>query len=254
MITKNELKKIRALGQKKYRDRYREFLAEGDKIIKEVIESNFHISAIYATSLWLDKNKNKIPAGCCNIISLTQSELKSISQQTTPNQVLAVIKMPEGKELPNPQNQLIIITDNIQDPGNLGTIIRTADWFGINNIVCSEDTVELYNPKVIQATMGSFCRVAIYYTNIIDYLRLHKNKVPVYGSFLSGKNALEHNFQQNAVVVVGNESQGISAETEKFVTHKINIPKFGKGHNLKPDSLNASVAAAIMMAIIRSKG
>jgi len=253
MLTKNESKKIRALGQKKYRDRYGEFVAEGDKLVKEVIGSAFQITGIYATFSWLDENRDKVPEGCF-VKQITEHELKGLSRQTTPNRVIAVIKMPEKRELPKPGNQLILITENIQDPGNFGTIIRTAEWFGIKNMICSEDTVDLYNPKVIQATMGSFCRVSVFYADIIDYLRLHRNKVPVYGSFLKGNNAFRFDFKQNAIIVLGNESQGISAETEKFVTHKITIRNFNDGRGFKPDSLNVSVAAAILMAIIRSKG
>ncbi len=250
MLTKNQAKKIRSLGIKKYRERYGEFIAEGDKIIKELINSNLQINSIYATPTWIEKNKNFLSSHL-TIVSLTPSQLKNISQQTTPNQALALVNIPQQKQIPDPQNKVTLLIENIQDPGNLGTIIRTAEWFGINNIICSGDTVDLYNPKVIQATMGSFCRINIFYTNIINYLNMHKNKVPVYGAVLNGQNAFKQKFQKNAILVVGNESKGISVEVENFITHKVTIPPYDSDNELKPDSLNASVAAAILMSLFR---
>ncbi len=249
-LTKNNAKKIRNLKIKKYRLRYHEFIAEGDKIVKELIFSDYQITQLYATSAWIKKNCNILP-GYLKPVKLSLEELRSISHQVTPNQVLAVVKIPGKKELHSPENQLTLLIDNLQDPGNLGTIIRTAEWFGIKNIICSEDTVDIYNPKVIQATMGSFCRVETYYTNLTDYLKNCIDKIPVYGSYLHGQNCFNLNFEKNGILVIGNESKGISPENEKFITTKVTIPAYEKEQFKKPDSLNASAAASILMALIR---
>jgi len=250
MLTKNQVKRIHSLGNKKYRDRYKEFVVEGDKTVKELISSDLQITGLFATSAWIKKHRNIIPENCNPV---TEAQLKSISQQTTPNQVLATVKIPEQNNIPTPQNEILLVLDNIQDPGNMGSILRTADWFGIQNIVCSEDTVDLYNPKVIQATMGSFCRVAVFYTNIVDYLGSYKNQVPVYGAFIKGKNAFKQNFQENAILVLGNESNGISKQVSDCISYKITIPPFNPKRVKKPESLNASAAGAIFMALFRMK-
>lgn len=250
MLTNKQIKRIKSLSIKKYRERYGEFIAEGDKIIKDLIVAKYQLVEIYATASWLEKNKNILPRNCKTFAVCTK-ELKSISQQTTPNQVLSIIKIPEIKDPPEAYNKITLVTDNLQDPGNLGAILRTADWFGIKNIICSKNTVDLYNPKVIQSTMGSFCRLQICYTSINDYLQKHNKKIPVYGSFLIGENAFQHNFAKEAILVVGNESKGISPAIEKFITHKITIPPYFNQNGNKADSLNASVATAILMALIR---
>ena len=252
MLTKNQAKRIHSLGNKKYRDRYKEFVVEGDKTVKELINSDLQITGLFATSAWIKKHSGIIPENC-NIIPVTETQLKNISRQTTPNQVLAVVKIPEQNKIPTPQNELLLVLDGIQDPGNMGSILRTADWFGIQNIVCSEDTVDLYNPKVIQATMGSFCRVAVSYTNIVDYLGLYKNQVPVYGAFLNGENAFKKEFQENAILVLGNESNGISKEVSDCISCKITIPPFNPNREKKSESLNASASGAILMALFRMK-
>ena len=250
MLTKNQSKRIRALAIKKYRENYGEFVAEGDKIIKELTSSNYQIKEIYSTPTWLEKNSHLLPQNCPKF-PITLKELKSISRQINPNQALAIVKIPEEKKAPNPENQLTLILDNIQDPGNMGTIIRTAEWFGVKHLICSDDTVDLYNPKVIQSTMGSFCRVEIWYTDLASYLEKYIDKVPIYGSFLDGYNAFNISFPKNAIIVIGNESKGISQKTEKYISKKVTIPPYYTEIDKKPESLNASVATGILLAIMR---
>ncbi len=250
MLTKNNIKNINSLSKKKYRDEFRQFIAEGDKIVKELLESNYNIISLYATNEWIEANEKLISPDCTTVI-IKQNQLKSISQLTTPNQVLAIVEIKINKTLPDPCEDFILLADRIQDPGNLGSIIRSADWFGFKDIVCSEDCVDLYNPKVIQASMGSFCRLNVNYTDIHAYLSEYKDKAVVYGAFTEGQNVFKCNFRKSGILVIGNESQGISSLTENYITKKVFIPKYNESESFTPDSLNASVAAALLMGVIR---
>lgn len=237
MISKNQIKLIKSLLQKKYRKIHQLFIAEGVKVMQELLNSNYELVEIFTTQeLFLNVPKNKL-----NFI--TEAELKSISALVTPNECLAVFKIPETTEV-DATNQLQIALDDIRDPGNLGTIIRLADWFGISSIICSEETVDVYNPKVIQSTMGSIARVKVLYCDLKKYLQ--ETKLPIYGTLLEGKNIYSETLMQPSIIVLGNESNGISAEIQQFITHKITIPRFG--FLQQTESLNVATATAIVLS------
>ena len=261
-LSKNQIKFICSLHQKKYRDENKLFIAEGEKIVNDLLKSSFIIKSIYATNFFL---KSQLTTNSSQIIEVTQDELIRISTLTTPNQALAVAEIPQyeidEKEI---MDSLSLVLDEIQDPGNLGTIIRIADWFGIKNIICSENCVDVFNPKVVQATMGSICRVKIHYTDIKMFLENGKWKMPclpegrengnsfkIYGALLNGKNIYEEKLSNKGLIILGNESKGLSKDLLPFITHKIKIPSFsnslskGEGRG-EVESLNVAVAAAVI--------
>lgn len=237
MISKNQVKLLKSLQQKKYRKLYHLFIAEGVKVIQELVNSNYELVELFTTrELFPNVEKSKV-----NLIS--DNDLKNISALVTPNECLAVFIIPE--EVKNDySNTLQIALDDIRDPGNMGTIIRLADWFGIQNILCSEATVDVYNPKVIQATMGSIARVNVTYCDLKK--ELLEAKVPVYGTLLEGKNIYAEALMQPSIIVLGNESNGISEEIQRLITHKITIPRFGTLQ--KTESLNVATATAIVLS------
>lgn len=236
MLSKNELKYIQSLCQKKQRQEERLFLVEGAKLVEELLLTSYEVKHIYALPAWAEKH-SRLP----NLTVITESELERISNLQTPNQVLAVVAQPEQAASPVLENQLTLVLDNIQDPGNLGTIIRIADWFGIQQIVASPDTVEHYNPKVIQSTMGSFARVQVWYRPLLPFLQAVK--LPVYGALLTGKNLYEEIPLKEGLLLIGNESKGIAPELLQFISHPITIPRIGRA-----ESLNAAVAAGIIVS------
>lgn len=251
MITAAQIKQTRSLAQKKLRIELGLFLVEGDKAVSELLShNNWKIDHIYALENWL--NKNAVPD---NISSdkVSEKELSRISSLTTPNNVLAIVKIPKWdiRKL-NPTQDITLMLDSIQDPGNLGTIIRTADWFGIDNIICSENTVEVFNPKVIQASMGSFMRVKVFYTSLRNYLENLPKELPVIGAMLDGEDLYKAEIPAKGILITGNESQGISSELVKMITRKIRIPLFPKGGKTQlPESLNAGVATGIILSHLR---
>jgi TrmH family RNA methyltransferase len=235
-ITKNQLKHIRLLKQKKYRQEFGEFLVEGEKNIDELLKSNFKINVLYATSDWNDINCNE------EITLVTTKQLSQISNLSSPNKVLALVQTPIIKYNESIlENDLTLILDSINDPGNLGTIIRTADWFGIKNIICSTDSVNCYNPKVVQTTKGSLFNVTVHYQELSNLLANTSNKI--YGAALDGKE-INKDFspQKPAILLMGSESHGISAEIEKLITDKILIKQHGKA-----ESLNVAIATSILL-------
>jgi len=236
MLTKNQIKYITQLKQKKFRDLNKVFVAEGFKVINELLNSTLQLEHIYTTKqLNFDFSKEFVT-------EITEADLKKISSLTTPNDCLAVFKMKEDKL---PQNSgLKIALDNVRDPGNLGTIIRLCDWFGITDLVCSNETVDVYNTKVVQATMGSLTRVNIFYTNLAYYLK--DTNEPVFGTFMDGTNIYKTDLPTNGIIVMGNEANGISAEIEDLVTAKIAIPRFGDLQ--QTESLNVATATAIILS------
>ncbi|TVQ09021.1 MAG: RNA methyltransferase [Bacteroidetes bacterium] len=245
MLSSSKIKWIRSLSQKKYRKQEGFFVAEGDKIVKELLDSTLEVRDLYATESWAADTV--FPQGL-NPQIVNSKELERISSLNTPNQALAVVKIP----VKNPasiqlKGHFTLVLDNIQDPGNLGTIIRTADWFGIRNIVCSVDTAELYNPKVIQATMGSFMRVNVLYTQLDEFLLNIPANFPVIGAMLEGENLFKTTMPSEGIVVMGNESKGISQSIQDLVTSKIFIPR-GSENKEQPESLNAAVAAGIILS------
>jgi TrmH family RNA methyltransferase len=234
MISISQKKFVNSLKQKKFRTEQGFYIVEGVKLLKELLESDYEVSAIYATSYWIENNPN------IDSSEVSEKELKSISSLKNPNEVLAVVKQKEH-QLSNVSSQLNIALDKIQDPGNFGTIIRTADWFGVKNIICSEDSVDVYNPKVLQATMGSFFRMNIVYTDLAKFFSDNKG-LTVYGALLDGENVYEKKLNsKGSILLMGNESKGISTELIPFIKEKIRIPNFGKA-----ESLNVATATAIL--------
>lgn len=235
MVTKSELKYIQSLSDKKVRLETGCFIAEGVKMVGEMIAAGYPLKAVYALDSW------ESPDTSLEVTRIEAFELEKMSMLQTPNQVLAVAMMPHKKEVLNLEGPLTIVLDGIQDPGNMGTIIRTADWFGITQIVASEDTVDVYNPKVIGATMGSFMRVSVTYKNLAEWIPTVK--LPVYGALLEGENVFTIKTPQKGLLVIGSEGKGIRENILEFITHPVTIPKIGDA-----ESLNAGIAAGIIVA------
>lgn len=236
MISKNQIKLISGLYQKKQRFANQLFFAEGVKVIQELLQSNFELEHLYTTQNDFEKVE------FTKRTSITEQELKKISALSTPNSCLAVFKIPD--ENPIIDSGLILALDDIRDPGNLGTILRLCDWFGIQQIICSKETVDIYNPKVVQATMGSVARVSVNYVDLKAFIA--KTKLPVFGTFMNGENIYQSALPQNGIIIMGNEANGISADIEKMVTDRLTIPKFGELQ--KTESLNVATATAIVLS------
>ena len=234
MLSKSQIKLITSLKQKKYRQQQGLFVVEGVKTIKELLQSSWQLHALYTTETF------NIDAKVENLI--TEADLKRISFLTTPNKALAVFKLPPEK--PITENGLIVALDDVRDPGNLGTIIRLCDWFGIQNLVCSNATTDCFNPKVVQATMGSITRVNIHYVDLVSFL--NKTKMLIYGAFMEGENVYKTTLQNEGILVMGNEANGISKNIETLITNKISIPRFGALQ--ATESLNVATAAAILLS------
>lgn len=236
MLSRNELKYIQSLYYKKNRDEEHVFIAEGTKIIPELLQANFTVKKIYALKNWIALHPE-----IKDIVEVSESELRRISNFETPNNVLAVVQQKELMPVPDLRNNITLILDGIQDPGNLGTIVRTADWFGISNIIASNDTADIYNSKVVQATMGSIARVNIFYTDLIKFLS--GNIIPVYGAVLNGEDIAAIKKIYECFLVIGNESKGIREDVLPFIQKRIAIPRTGGA-----ESLNAAVATGIILA------
>ncbi len=246
MISKNTIKLIKSLALKKYRTKENLFLVEGDKIVIEVLNSNYTIEKLFATKTFISENENdcKKPA---EIIVVEQAEIKKASLLQNPQNCLAICSTPDKLLFPSILNKNIsVYLDDIQDPGNLGTIIRICDWFNIEYLFCSPNTVDLWNPKVIQASMGSFCRVQLVETTFEQVAILaQSSQTPVYGAFMNGENIYTEKLPEKAILIMGNEGNGINKKLESKIDIKIKIPEFSdKG--ISAESLNVSVATAII--------
>jgi RNA methyltransferase, TrmH family len=237
MISKSEIKRLNALKIKKYRSIYGQFVVEGPKVLNDFLSAGMMPDLVFHTQK-VDPDRNFIKKIESSLIS--EEELVKISSLQHPQGCLAVFKMPEPKG-DCLSDGWIMMTDNIQDPGNLGTLIRIADWFGIEDFICSEDTVDCYNPKVIQASMGSLARVKMNYLPIKEWLS--DTDLPVYAGLLDGDDIRDTDFKQKGVLLIGNEGKGIRDELLPLITHKVTIPKLGGA-----ESLNAAVAGGIMAA------
>ena len=234
MLSKNQIKQITRLKQKKYRNQDQLFVVEGLKTIEELLHSNMNLHSIYTTESFNLDAKNEI--------LISESDLKRISFLKTPNKALAVFEIPKPKQVG--MNQLIVALDNIRDPGNLGTIIRLCDWFGISDLVCSSGSADCFNPKVVQATMGSIARVNINYFDLANFI--DQQDTPVFGAFMDGDNVYQTNLPDRGILLMGNEANGISDPIKALVTHKITIPRFG---NLQEtESLNVAMATGILLS------
>lgn len=254
-LNKSIIKQIKALQKKKTRNEKRLFIVEGEKIVNELIHSSFKIETVVGVKEWIDSNVNILNNKQIKFFYAKEEELSSISLLKTPNQVVAVAHIPESTlQIQYLSDKLTLVLDDIQDPGNLGTIIRLADWFGIQNIICSENSVEVYNPKVIQSTMGAFMRLNIFYVDLQDFIKEYKNrtKLKVYGASLAGSNIYSSELTQNGLIVMGNESHGISAELEPYIDQWITIPTFNNSC-FRTESLNVSVATAIICSEFRRR-
>lgn len=235
-ITKNQLKHVRNLKQKKYRQEFGEFIVEGEKNVAELIESRLEITSLFATQDWIPHNTSE------SVIRITNKELSQMSSLSSPNRVLAVAKIPKQEfSIAQISKGITLVLNEINDPGNLGTIIRTADWFGVKNIICSPNSVDCYNTKVVQSTKGSIAHVSVHYLDLESVLKEYKN--PVFAADMEGER-LTKNFEspKNCIVMMGSESHGIPKEMVKHVTHKLTIPRTGKA-----ESLNVAIATSIFL-------
>jgi RNA methyltransferase, TrmH family len=236
MLSKNQIKLITSLQQKKYRKQHQLFLAEGVKVIEELLRSKYELQTLFVTEP-LD-----FKVATDKIHTISPVELKKISVLTTPNTCLAVFKIPTEKF--SLKEGLLVALDDVRDPGNLGTIIRLCDWFGVEQLVCSPETVDIYNPKVVQATMGSIGRVAVLYTDLVPFLKT--TSLPVFGTFMDGENIYKQDLPTNAILIMGNEANGISGEVAQCITSKLAIPRFGQLQ--ETESLNVATATAIILS------
>jgi TrmH family RNA methyltransferase len=240
MVSKNQIKLISSLQQKKQRIAHQLFIAEGIKGIQELLDASFELDHLYTTQNDFEMVSNNQKT------VVSDADLKKISALATPNTCLAVFKMPKEKKIE--ASGLILVLDSVRDPGNLGTIMRLCDWFGIQQLICSKETVDIYNPKVVQATMGSIARVNVSYIDLNDFLTT--TSLPVFGTFMNGDNIYKTALPQEGIIVMGNEANGISPELEKIIKNRLTIPRFGTIQ--KTESLNVATATAIVLSEFRS--
>lgn len=236
MVSKNQIKLISSLQQKKQRQVHKLFFAEGIKVVQELLFSNFELEHLFTTEAIF----TEIPISKQTLV--TDIELKKISALTTPNTCLALFKIPETKKVQ--EKGLLLALDDIRDPGNLGTILRLCDWFGIQQLVCSKETVDLYNPKVVMATMGSIARVNVTYLDLNEFIKT--TKLPVFGTFMDGKNIYKEKLPNEGIIIMGNEANGISKEIENSIQNRLTIPRFGDLQ--QTESLNVATATAIILS------
>ena len=239
MVTKNLIKIIADLHQKKYRQQHKMFIAEGQKCISELLASDFELKNLFETEAVFESHRSDKKH------RITTNDMQKMSALTNPNNCLAVFGIPEPK--PIDCNGLVVALDNVSDPGNLGTIVRLCDWFGVRQLFCSNNTVDLYNPKVVQATMGSLARVNVTYGDLDVFLATAKT--PVFGTFMDGTNVYNQELPRNAILLMGNEANGISGALSAKVNNRISIPQFG--HLQTTESLNVATATAIFLSEFR---
>ena len=241
MITRAEILDIKALATKQGREEQGAFIAEGEKLVGEIRNSSLHIRRILQTKAIFAEGE-----------MVSEKEMERISQLKTANSVLAVVELPKSRLTSvKPDKNLVLALDRVQNPGNLGTIIRLADWFGISDIVCSEDSADCFNPKVVQATMGAILRVKVHYTNLAEWLK-NQHNTKIYGTFLEGENIYSAELDKSGVIVMGNEGQGISAEVAATVSHKLLIPPY-PADRCGSESLNVAVATAVICSEFRRR-
>jgi len=238
MLSKSQINLLKSLQHKKFRREHGFFLAEGHKSIAEFVNSAYSIEAVYHTSAF-DSKVLKLSQKI-NLCEISVTDLEKISSLKSPQEAIAQIRIPEWPVLKHQdlKGRFSLVLDGIQDPGNMGTIIRIADWFGIVHIICSADTVDIYNSKVVQASMGSLARVKVHYTNLSEFLT--QIKLPVYGALLDGENIYETDFGTEGLLLMGNEGNGIRPEIEKLITKAVTIPRIGKA-----ESLNVAIATSL---------
>jgi TrmH family RNA methyltransferase len=245
MITNAQIKFIKSLAQAKNRELHKLYVAEGEKLAIEWLQSSANVQMIIATSVWISKNQSIISKhSSAQVFEVDEQTLARMSQLQTPNHVLLVVEYSSKMVIPK-ETGWIIALDTIQDPGNMGTILRIADWFGINTIICSPQCVDIYNQKVIQSGMGAHLRVAVEYKELDTFFKT--NQLPVYAALLNGENLFQVKSKQAGIILIGNESKGIAPELLPFASHPITIPRIGGA-----ESLNAGVATGIIAAYLTS--
>ena len=235
-ISKNQLKLITSLSQKKYRQKHDLFIAEGVKVLNELLNSTFEIEILFCTDDFETTISEK------KVVRISETELKKVSTLKSPNKALGIFKIPKEKTLQN--SGLTIALDAINDPGNLGTIIRLCDWFGVTQLVCSKDTVGCYNQKVVQASMGSLTRVSIHYKDLENYIT--KSNLDTFIADMDGENVYKTKLSKEGILVMGNEANGVSEEIKSLLQYKISIPRFGETQ--ETESLNVATATAILLS------
>lgn len=253
MVTKAQIQLVRSLADKQARRESGLFVVEGAKMVREALESDFCVERIYVGQAAASAFDGELRSGVAEAV--TDKELERLSHLRTPSQVVALVRMPEEGGAAGRQfgEQLALCLDNVQDPGNLGTILRVADWFGIGEVLCSPDSADCYNPKVVQATMGAIFRVRVRYAPVVEALTdAARRGVPVYGTFLEGEDIYRAELESKGVIVMGNEGRGISAATAACVTRKLFVPPFpAERHG--SESLNVAVATAVVCAEFRRR-
>lgn len=254
MISKNKIKYIHSLNLKKNRDAQDVFVAEGSKIVGDILaRGNSKVELLVAQREWIDQNAEQLRNVRCEIVEVSYDELAKVSFLCHPQQVMAVFKKFDGcMDASCLDKKLTLVLDGVQDPGNLGTIIRIADWFGIEDIICSKDTVDVYNPKVVQATMGSIARVRVSYMDLKQLFEVLPPTLPVYGTLLEGNNMYSEQLSHNGIIIMGNEGKGISPQIRQFISKGLRIPNYPEGRDTA-DSLNVAVATAIICAEFRRR-
>jgi TrmH family RNA methyltransferase len=240
MISRQKLKYIKSLQLKKYQKQEQKFLVEGEKSVLEILHSRYKINILLATKRFLDIYQHEISMDNYEVIEVTVKELERMGTLKTNNTAIAVIEMMDVQALDESKIRILPVFENLQDPGNLGTIIRTCDWYGLDTIVLSENSVDVYNPKVIQASMGSFLRVNVLYKELRPFLE--QTEIPVYGTMLEGEDLYKVSWPDQVIVVFGNESKGISDELGSIIEKTISIPRYGIA-----ESLNVGIATAVVI-------
>ncbi|MFC1733741.1 TrmH family RNA methyltransferase [candidate division KSB1 bacterium] len=255
-MSKNQIKLVNSLKILKYRRLHQQFIAEGSKLVLDLLESSFKTDLIFATKDWIDTYHTQILKHHAQLFPVSETEMARISGLSTPTSVLAIVNIPAPRLIEEIRfDDLILALDQISDPGNMGTIIRTADWFGVKDIICSADCVEVFNPKVIQSTMGSITRVRITSFDLSDLEHYIPSDFPVYGAFLEGESIIKEPLSRKGLIIMGNESKGISQKINPLIKHKIHIPSYSYGseNSDKAESLNVAVATAIILFEFRKK-
>ena len=255
MFSKNKIKFINSLKKKKYREIHKLFFAEGEKLADELLKSEIKIKNIIATQEWLNTNYKELLGFKGEIDEISIDDLAKISSLTTPNKVFIIAEQPAYDfNIEYIADNLSLLLENINDPGNLGTIIRIADWFGIENIFCTPESVDLYNPKVVQATMGAICRIKVHYTDFKSLLNQFApfTELDVFGTFLEGNNIYKETLPQKGLIILGSESHGISDNIKPFINKKLFIPNYPSGKKTS-ESLNISIATAIVCSEFRRR-
>ncbi len=247
MLTKARTKLVKSLKLKKNRKQERLFVVEGAKNVLELLESDFSIHSLYATEDFINTHAKVLQLHDIEILRSSESQLTEMSTFKSNEQALSVVKIKENEALKAVNNEFAVMLDNVQDPGNLGTILRICDWFGVNKVIASEDCVDLYNPKVISSSMGSFTRVQVYYTVLSKFMGTHPG--PYFGAYMMGSSVHDFDFGKRGYIILGNESNGISEELAELIDKRVSIPSHGPA-----ESLNVGIASAVILDNLRRSG